>query len=157
MPIQRRVSRVRKPRVHITYEVGTGDSSVKKELPFVVGVIGDFSGDPSGPLKSLSERNFVQITWDNFDEVLARMKPGLKLKVKNELRGENGDMAVHLEFNSMEDFEPASLVKQISPLRKLQQARNKLCDLHREIKRCEGFEDLLDEALGSAEEPAPGP
>ncbi len=149
MAIQRRVKRVRKPRVHITYEVERGGTSVKQELPFVVGVVGDFSGDPTGPLKPLAERKFVQITWDNFDEILARMKPGLNLKVKNVLSG-GGEMAVRLKFDSMEDFEPASIVKQVRPLAKLLEARKKLSDLHGEVKRSDGFEAALEAALGGA-------
>ncbi len=83
--IHKKLSRVRKPRVHITYDVETGGAEVARELPFVVGVMGDFSGDPTAPLKPLAERKFTQIDRDNFDKVMASMTPGLNLKVENTL------------------------------------------------------------------------
>ncbi|HYZ64301.1 MAG TPA: type VI secretion system contractile sheath small subunit, partial [Acetobacteraceae bacterium] len=104
--IHEKLARVRRPRVHITYEVETEGAEVVRELPFVVGVVGDFSGDPTQPLRPFGERKFVQIDRDNFDEVLQRLAPGLKLKVENTLAGDGSQMAVDLQFNSIEDFEP---------------------------------------------------
>ncbi|MGE0482450.1 MAG: type VI secretion system contractile sheath small subunit, partial [Phycisphaerae bacterium] len=89
-----KITRVRKPRVHITYDVETNGAMVKRELPFVVGVLGDFSGNPTEKLPPLRDRKFVQIDRDNFDQVLANMKPGLKLRVENTLQGDGSEMSV---------------------------------------------------------------
>src|ERR1051325_2279759 len=105
--VHRKLERVRKPRVHITYEVEIGDAQEVKELPFVVGVMGDFSGDPTKPLKPLKDRKFTTIDRDNFNEVMANMNPGLNLRVENTLAGDGTEFAASLAFNSIEDFEPA--------------------------------------------------
>src|SRR5262245_51853317 len=110
--IHHTLSRNRPPRVHITYKVHTGGTEVEKELPFVVGVIGDFSGHPTEPLKPLKDRKFIHIDRDNFNDVMARMTPGLNLRVENTLAGDGSEMAVQLRFASMADFEPASVVNQ---------------------------------------------
>src|SRR5438067_8503674 len=102
--IHDKLERVRKPRVHITYQVETEGAQVEKELPFVVGVLGDFSGNPTQPLKPLKDRKFIQIDRDNFNEILSRMTPGLNLKVENTLKGDGSEMPVSLKFNSIEDF-----------------------------------------------------
>src|SRR3954469_21686609 len=127
--IHDKLSRVRKPRVHITYQVETEGAVVEKELPFVVGVLGDFSGNPTEPLKPLKDRKFIQIDRDNFNDVMARMTPGLNLKVENTLKGDGSEMAVNLKFKSMGDFGPAKGVEQVEPLKKLLDTRNKLRDL----------------------------
>src|SRR5690242_3998122 len=106
-----KLARVRTPRVHISYQVETEGAVVEKELPFVVGVLGDFSGNPSEPLKPLRDRKFIQIDRDNFDDIMARMTPGLNLKVENTLKGDGSEMAVKLEFCSMQDFEPINVVR----------------------------------------------
>src|SRR5215207_2565513 len=111
--IQDKLERVRKPRVHITYQVETEGAQVEKELPFVVGVLGDFSGQPTEPLKPLKDRKFTQIDRDNFNEVMARMTPGLNMKVENTLAGDGSEMAVQLKFGSMDDFDPAKVAGQI--------------------------------------------
>src|SRR5215210_4131138 len=108
--LQKKLDRVRKPRVHITYDVETEGASVTKELPFVAGVLGDFSGQPTEPLKPLKDRKFIQIDRDNFNDVMARMTPGLNLRVENTLKGDGSELAVQLKFRSMEDFEPARVV-----------------------------------------------
>src|SRR5882757_5838845 len=100
---QKVLSRVRAPRVHITYDVEIGDATVKKELPFVVGVLGDFSGNPTTPLKSLQHRKFIQIDRDNFNDIMAKMTPGVNLKVQNTLKGDGSEMSVQLKFNGLED------------------------------------------------------
>src|SRR5690606_10619173 len=122
--IHDKLNRVRKPRVHISYEVETEGAVVKRELPFVVGVMGDFSGDPTTPLKPLKDRRFVQIDRDNFNQVLASMTPGLRFKVKNTLQDDGSEFEVNLRFQSLEDFEPAAVVAQVEPLRKLLETRN---------------------------------
>jgi type VI secretion system protein ImpB len=150
--IHSKLERVRKPRVHIKYEVHTGDATVEKELPFVVGVLGDFSGNPTVPLKPLKDRNFIQIDRDNFNDVMARMTPGLNMKVKNTLKGDGSEMGVQLKFSSMDDFEPAQIVKQVEPLRKLLEARDKLRDLLSKVDRSEDLENLLEQVLKSSEQ-----
>lgn len=147
--IHKKLNRVRKPRVHISYDVETEGAIVKKELPFVVGVMGDFSGDSKTPLKPLKDRRFVQIDRDNFDEVLKSMTPGLNVKVKNTLKGDDSEFAVDLKFESMKDFEPAAIVNQIEPLKKLMETRNKLRDLSTKADRSEELEDILERVLNN--------
>ena len=150
--IHEKLELVRRPRVHIKYEVETEGAQVEKELPFVVGVLGDFSGHPTEPLKPLKDRKFVQIDRDNFDEVLARMTPGLQFKVKNTLRGDDSEFAVNLNFRSMEDFEPARVADQIPALRNLLEKRNQLRDLLAKADRSEELEALLEQILQSDDE-----
>jgi len=145
--IHDKLGRVRKPRVHISYEVETEGAAVKKELPFVVGVMGDFSGDPTTPLKSLKDRKFIQIDRDNFDSILARMTPGVNLKVENTLAGDGSEMAVDLKFSSMDDFSPESIVNQVDPLKKLQETRDQLRDLLTKADRSEDLESVLEKVL----------
>jgi type VI secretion system protein ImpB len=145
--VQQKLNRVRKPRVHITYDVETEGAQTRKELPFVVGVIGDFSGKPYEPLKPMRERKFIQIDRDNFDDVMQRMTPGAEFKVENTLAGDDSEMAVSLKFKSMDDFEPAAIVDQVEPLRKLLAVRNKLRDLMSKVDRSEELESLLEEVL----------
>jgi type VI secretion system protein ImpB len=143
--VHSKLNRVRKPRVHISYDVETEGATVKKELPFVVGVMGDFSGDPTEPLKPLKDRRFVQVDRDNFDDVLKSMKPGLQIKVKNTLEDDGSEFAVDLKFESMKDFEPAAIVNQIEPL----DTRNKLRDLATKADRSEELEDILERVLNN--------
>ena len=150
--IHDKLQRVRRPRVHITYAVETEGAVVQKELPFVVGIVGDFSGNPTEPLKPLKDRKFVQIDRDNINEVMARMTPGLSLKVDNTLKGDGSQMAVDLKFRSMEDFDPGSVVDQVEPLRKLLETRNKLRDLMTKVDRSEDLESLLEQVLQNDEE-----
>jgi type VI secretion system protein ImpB len=150
--IHEKLERVRRPRVHITYEVETEGAVVQKELPFVVGVVGDFSGNPTEPLKPLKDRKFVQIDRDNINEVMARMTPGLNLKVDNTLKGDGSQMAVDLKFSSMEDFEPANVVDQVEPLRKLLETRNQLRDLMTKVDRSEDLESVLEQVLQNDED-----
>ncbi len=144
-----KLNRVRKPRVHITYDVETEGAMVQKELPFVVGVLGDFSGDPTEELKPLGDRKFVQIDRDNFDQIMARMTPGVKLKVDNTLADDGSQMSVELGFKSMADFEPAAVVARVEPLRKLMDARNQLRDLLSKADRSENLESLLEQILAN--------
>lgn len=147
--IHDKLSRVRKPRVHISYEVETEGAVAQKELPFVVGVMGDFSGDPSTPLKSLKDRRFIQIDRDNFNSVLASMTPAVNLKVKNVLQDDGSEFAVNLKFESMDDFEPAAIVDQVEPLKKLMETRNKLRDLSTKADRSEDLENILEKVLNN--------
>ncbi len=150
--IHDRLKRVRKPRVHITYDVETDGAVLEKELPFVVGVMGDFTGDSTNPLKPLKDRRFVQIDKDNINEVMRNMSPGLNLKVENTLENDGSEMAVNLEFNSMEDFEPASIVDQVEPLKKLMDTRNQLRDLMTKIDRSEELEGIMEKVLQNTDD-----
>lgn len=150
--VHQKLDRVRKPRVHITYDVETEGATVQKELPFVVGVIGDFSGDPTEPLKPLKDRKFIQIDRDNFNDVMARMTPGVKLKVDNTLADDGTQLSVDLAFKSMEDFEPGRIVQQVEPLRKLLETRNQLRDLLSKADRSEELESILEKVLQNTDE-----
>jgi type VI secretion system protein ImpB len=127
--LAKKITRVRPPRVHITYDVEIGDAIEKKEIPFVVGVMSDLSGQPETPLPALKNRKFVNIDKDNFDEVLGKINPRLKFKVENRLSEDDSRLGVELRFKSMADFEPAAVANQIPPLRKLLEARNALNNL----------------------------
>jgi type VI secretion system protein ImpB len=142
-----KLKKVRKPRVHITYDVETEGAQEVKELPFVAGVLGDFSGDPTEPLKPLKDRKFVQVDRDNFDQVMRRMSPGLKMRVENTLKGDGSEMPVELKFNSLDDFEPGRIVEQVAPLKKLMETRNKLRDLMVKADGSENLENLLEQIL----------
>src|SRR3954451_22317529 len=133
--IHDKLTRVRKPRVHITYQVETEGAKVQKELPFVVGVLGDFSGKPTQPLKPLKDRKFIQIDRDNFNDVMTRMTPGLEFRVANTLKGDGSEMAVNLKFSSIEDFEPGRVAQQVEPLRKILETRDRLRDLLTKVDR----------------------
>ncbi len=148
---QHKLDRVRKPRVHITYDVETLGAMEKRELPFVVGVLGDFSGNPTTPLKPLKERKFVQIDRDNFNEVMARMTPGATFRVENTLKGDGSELAVQLGFNSMDAFDPANVVKQVEPLKKLLDTRNKLRDLLTKVDLSPDLENVLEDVLESTD------
>jgi type VI secretion system protein ImpB len=138
--------------VHITYEVETEGAMVKKELPFVVGVLGDFSANPTEPLKPLKDRKFVQIDRDNFNDIMARMTPGLNMKVDNTLKGDGSQMSVQLKFNSLDDFEPGKVAKQVEPLRKLLETRDKLRDLLTKVDRSEDLENILERVLQNTDD-----
>ena len=127
--LQHKIDRVRPPRVQITYDVEVGGAIELKELPFVVGVMGDFVGKPEDPLAPIKERKFVEIDPDNFNQVLAGMKPRLAYNVDNKLQDDGSKVGVELKFENIEDFEPDNIVQQVEPLRKLVEARQKLSDL----------------------------
>jgi type VI secretion system protein ImpB len=132
--------------------VETGGAMVTKELPFVVGVMGDFSGNPTEELKPLRDRKFVQVDRDNFDEVMDRMKPGLNIKVENTLAGDGSEMAVDLKFSSMQDFDPGNVARQVEPLNKLLETREKLKDLLTKVDRSEDLEELLEQVLKNSDQ-----
>lgn len=149
--IQKRLQKVRPPRVQMTYDVEVGDAIEKKELPFVVGVVGDFSGQSEIEQKKLRDRNFVNVDNDNFDEVLKGVEPRAAFRVANTLSEKGGEFAVDLKFKSMEDFRPESVVQQVEPLRKLLEARTKLADLRNKLAGNEKLEDILSDVLSSTE------
>lgn len=144
---QHKLDRVRAPRVQLTYDVEVGDAIEKKELPFVAGVVGDFTGKPADTPSKLKDRKFVNIDKDNFDDVLKGMKPRLEMQVPNTLKGDDSKLGVELNFRSLEDFSPEQVAKQIEPLRKLLEARQKLADLRNKAAGNDKFEDLLNEVL----------
>jgi len=145
--INDKLERVRKPRVHIKYEVETEDAMIEKELPFVVGVLGDFSGDATEKLKPLKDRKFIQIDRDNFDDVMARQNAGVNIRVENTLADDGSEMAVNLKFASMQDFDPDQVVNQIPALKELKETRDKLRDLLSKSDRSDNLEELLEGAL----------
>ena len=149
--VQKRLQKVRPPRVHMTYDVEIGDAIENKELPFVVGVLGDFGGQSEIEQKRLKERKFVAIDRDNFDEVMKGIEPRAAFRVANELSHEGGQFGVDLKFKSMDDFRPESVVQQVEPLRKLLEARTKLADLRNKLAGNDKLEDLLNDVLNSTE------
>ncbi len=142
-----KLDKVRKPRVHIKYEVETEGAMIEKELPFVVGVMGDFSGDPTEEPRPFGDRKFVQVDIDNFDRVMEQMKPGLKMRVENTLEENGSEMRVDLAFSKLDDFDPAAVVEQVPALKKLLEARNELRDLMSKADRSEDLELLLEKIL----------
>ena len=148
---QQKLSRVRPPRVQITYDVEIGDAIETKELPFVLGVLGDYSGQPKTELPKLKERKFVAVDRDNFDEALKGMAPRLTLQVDNTLKGDDSRLSVELNFNKLEDFEPQRIVGQVDPLRQLLEIRTRLSDLRNKIIGNDKLEALLDEIVRDSE------
>jgi type VI secretion system protein ImpB len=146
---QHKLDRVRPPRVHITYDVEIGDSIELKELPFVVGVLGDFSGKPEQPLPRVRDRKLIEIDRDNFNQVLAGMKPRLAYRVDNKLANDGTKMAVELKFNSLDDFEPDRVVRQVEPLRRLVETRGRLSDLLSKMDGNDRLDELLQEIIQS--------
>ena len=149
--VQKRLQKVRAPRVQMTYDVEIGDAIENKELPFVVGVVGDFGSDPGVEKKRLKDRNFVNVDASNFDEVLAGVAPTTNFRVQNHLSPEGGEFAVQLQFKEMADFRPESVVQQVAPLRNLLEARTKLADLRNKLAGNDKLEDLLSEVLSNTE------
>src|ERR1700682_1665853 len=127
--IQKKIARVRPPRVHITYDVETGGAIEKREIPFVVGVLADLSGQPEQPLPALKDRKFVEVDKDNFGRVLGQMNPRLAFKVDTRLSEDDSRLGVELRFQSTADFEPAAVARQVPALRKLLEVRNALHNL----------------------------
>jgi len=151
--IHEKLKRVRKPRVHITYDVEVGGAIELKELPFVMGVLGDFTGQPVEALARLKDRKFVEVNPDNFDSVLAGMKPHLAFSVDNKLSEEAdaGQLKVDLNFKSLQDFEPEQVARQVKPLRELLELRTRLSDLRGSLQGNDKLEELLQDAITNTE------
>src|SRR5215469_12311484 len=151
--IQKKLGRVRPPRVHVTYDVDVGDAIEKKELPFVMGVLGDFTGQPEQPLPKLKERRFVEVTPDNFDSVLESMKPHLSFAVENKLSEDSnaGQLKVDLRFKSLEDFEPEQVARQVKPLKELLDLRTRLNDLKGTLQTNEKLDEALLDAVSKTD------
>lgn len=150
---QHKLDRVRPPRVQITYDVEVGGAIEIKELPFVVGVLGDFTGQPDQPLPKLKDRKFVEVNPDNFDTVLEGMKPHLSFAVENKLSDDPGapQLKVDLRFKKMDDFEPANVAKQVKPLKELLDLRTRLSDLRGQLQGNDKLEEVLLDAVGNTE------
>ena len=149
--LQQKLSRVRRPRVQITYDVETNGALQKIELPFVVGVVADLSGQPKEALRPLKERKFVNIDRDNFNEVLAKSAPRLTMKVQNRLTGEDTKLAVELNFASIDDFEPAKVAEQVAPLKELLDMRHRLTQLLSKMEGNDKLDQLLADVLSNTE------
>ena len=149
---QDKLKRIRPPRVKIDNKVETFGMEPLLELPFVVGIMADLSGMPKEANKPLKQRKFVPIDRDNFNDVMARMTPGLNLKVKNTLKDDGSELGVQLKFGNMDDFSPEKVAQQVDPVKKLLETRDKLRDLLTKIDRSEDLESLLEKVLSNTEE-----
>jgi type VI secretion system protein ImpB len=151
--VQKKLERVRPPRVNISYEVETGGAIELKELPFVMGVLGDFTGQPTEPLAKLKDRKFVDVNPDNFDDVLKSMRPHLQFTVENKLSDEPdaGKLGVDLTFESLDDFSPERVAQQVKPLREMLDLRTKLADLRGSLQGNDKLDEILQATLSDAE------
>lgn len=146
--INDKLERVRKPRVHIKYDVETDGAEVSKELPFVVGVMSDLAGNkPTQPTKPLKDRKLVNIDRDNFDSVMEKIGPGINVRVENTLADDGSEMPLELAFNKLDDFDPENLIQQVPALKQLLDARNKLNELLTKTETSPELEALLEKAL----------
>ena len=150
--VQKKLQRIRPPRVQLTYDVEVGDGKEVKELPFVIGVLGDFSAASELEKTKLKDKKFINVDLDNIDEVMESLAPRANFQVENTLTEEGGRMLIDLTFNSMQDFRPENVVQQVDPLRKLVEARERLTELRNKISNNERLEDLLDEVLQNTDQ-----
>lgn len=150
--VQKKLQRIRPPRVQLTYDVEVGDGKEIKELPFVVGVLGDFSAASEVEKTKLKDKKFINVDLDNIDEVMESLAPRANFQVENTLTEDGGKMSVDLTFKSMADFTPEQVVQQVDPLQKLVAARERLSDLRNKISNNERLEDLLDEVLHNTDQ-----
>jgi type VI secretion system protein ImpB len=144
---QHTIDRVRKPRVHITYDVEIGDAIEKKELPFVVAVLADLSGQPESPLPKIKNRKFVEIDRDNFNEIMSIISPRLVLRVANRLSDESPETSIELTFNDMTDFQPHRLSKNVPSLKALYNKRNGFKNLIAKMDGNDKLEALLSQIM----------
>ena len=147
---QHKLDRVRRPRVQITYDVETNGAMVKTELPFVVGVLADLSGQPKDKLPALKQRKVVSVDRDNFNSVLEKATPRVAMKVDNKISGD-GKLGVELNFKHIDDFEPARVAEQVGPLRELLDMRKRLTQLMSKMEGNDKLEELLGQVLNSTE------
>jgi type VI secretion system protein ImpB len=143
---QKFIARNRAPRVQIEYDVEVYGAEKKVQLPFVMGVMADLSGQPADPLAPVAERKFLEIDVDNFDERLKAMKPRVAVQVPNTLTGE-GNLSVEMTFESMDDFTPAAIARKVGSLNKLLEARTQLSNLMTYMDGKTGAEDLIAKLL----------
>ena len=150
--VQKKLQRIRPPRVQLTYDVEVGDSKEIKELPFVVGILGDFSAASQLEKAKLKDKKFINVDLENIDEVIESLAPRANFQVRNTLTEESGNMSIDLTFKSMADFRPENVAQQVEPLKKLVIARERLTDLRNKISNNERLEDLLDEVLQNTDQ-----
>jgi len=148
---QHKLDRIRPPRVQITYDVELGGAIQMKELPFVGGIMADLSGKPEEPLPKVKDRKFVEIDRDNFNDIMASINPRLVYQVENTLTDEGSKMNVELKFSHMDDFDPVAVLKQVKPLRKLYEARQRLSDLLTKLDGNDDLDLLLQDVVQSTE------
>ena len=148
---QHKLDRIRPPRVQITYDVETGGAIQMKELPFVAGIMADLSGKPEEALPKLIDRKFVEIDRDNFNDILASIKPRLTFQVDNKLANDDTKINIELKFKNVDDFGPVEVLKQVEPLRKLFEARQRLSDLLTKLDGNDNLDKLLSEILENTE------
>ncbi|MCB1033145.1 MAG: type VI secretion system contractile sheath small subunit [Acidobacteria bacterium] len=148
---QHKLSRIRPPRVQITYDVEIGDAIQMKELPFVMGILADLSGKPEEALPKIKDRKFVEIDRDNFNQVLASNRPRLAFRVDNTLADDDSKLNVELKFEHIDDFNPERVIHQVEPLRKLFEARQKLQDLLAKLDGNDDLDSLLLEVAANTE------
>jgi len=148
---QKFIRRNRMPRVHIAYD-DPYDAQKKVELPFVMGVMADLSGNTPGAEKAdVAEREFLEFDMDNFDERLSKIEPGVSFKVANKLGGEDEKLSVSLRFKKMDDFTPTAIARQVEPVAKLLEAREALANLTRYMDGKVAAEDKLKQLLNDPE------
>ena len=143
---QKFIARNRAPRVQIEYDVEVYGAQKKLQIPFVMGVLADLSGDAKEPLPGVDERKFANIDVDNFDERMKSMKPRVAVSVPNTLTGE-GNLQVDMTFESMDDFSPAAVARKVDALNKLLEARTQLSNLITYMDGKAGAEELIAAAL----------
>ena len=143
---QKFIARNRAPRVQIEYDVELYGAEKKVQLPFVMGVMSDLSGKSEEPLPAVADRKFLEIDVDNFDDRMRSMKPRAAFSVPNTLTGQ-GNLAVDITFESMDDFSPAAIAKKVEPLRKLLEARTQLSNLMTYMDGKTGAEELISKVM----------
>ena len=145
---QHRRKRQRPTRVNLTYDVETGGAMVKRELPFIMGVMSDLAGDSTDKLPELEDRKFVEIKPDNFDKVLKGMAPSLTYAVDNKLDPDSEDkIGVELKFENFADFSPERVAEQVEPMRQLLEKRRTLADLKGKLATNRNLNKMLQAAL----------
>lgn len=148
---QKKIARDRAPRVQISYDVEMGDAIETKELPFVLGVMGDYTGHQKDGIPKMKDRKFVQVDGENLDDVMKGLSPRLVIRVDNKIKNNDSEMAVELNFKKMEDFEPVQIVNQVEPLRQLLEARTRLADLRGKLAGNDKLEELLEKIIHDTE------
>lgn len=149
--VQKKLGRVRPPRVHITYDVHTGGAIEKREIPFVVGVLAGLSGHVAKPLPRLKDRKFTEIDRDNFDHVMAKHEPRLAFRVDNKLANDGTRLGIELKFRRMADFDPENVVTQVEPLRRLLELRTKLSNLRSSLYGNDKLDSILQDVIRNTE------
>lgn len=149
---QHRLGRERAPRVQVTYDLQLDGATEQKELAFVMGVMADLTGNkPGKDVGRLSERKFVDVDQESFDNIMDKMKPGLQFKVKNTLSNDGSELPIELKFEALQDFKPERIVNQVDPLRKLLEIRQELAGLLAKTQGNEGLSDRLKEIMEKTE------